>query len=45
MKKLKEHNEQLCQMIEKKKTELKTLKVKFDQNYNENENIFEKQEI
>lgn len=42
---LKKHNEQFCQMIEKKKTEFKTFKIKFNQNYNENENIFEKQKI
>ena len=42
---LREHNERLVQMIEENETELKTLKVDFDQEYSENENILEKQEV
>lgn len=38
---LKKQNEHLFHAIEKKKIEMKTLKVNFDQKYNENENTFE----
>ena len=38
---LKEQNEHLIQMIEKKNVEMKIFKIDFDQNYNEDENIFE----
>lgn len=42
---LKKDKQRLLQIIKENQTELRTLKVEFDQNYSENENILEKQKV